>query len=484
MKYMKKRTYLVAVLVLAMLCAGALSGCGGPKTYTVTFDLNGGELVSGELTQTVEEGQSAKLPKAVNGNMTLSWVGDWNNVTADSTVVAEWTKVEYTVTFDLNGGELVSGELVQTVEAGEDAVPPEAVNGRKELTWSGDWQNVTGNCTVTAEWNSAVMDTVDLAEYVQERTVTVNVETLNGYTSTGSGFFIDSEGTIVTNFHVIDLASSISVEISSGASYPVQSVVDFSNAMDLAVLKINVKDQPYLELSDSAARTGEQVYAVGSALGVLKGSFTGGIISSTSRTYGASDCLQMDVTISSGNSGGPLVNVYGEVVGINSASYVDGENTNLAIKVSMLEKLDMDKNWSVKEFKEWYETESSRSWSPWYVDSTGRQTWNYSLVNTYQQVTGAECKYSCYDYYNDAGEIDTLVDTGYVYDNDYFVYDYKSAEYDTYVAYLKEVGFEYDRSQEYSDGTSYYYYNSKDGIELDLFIKSDFSQIWIYPTLG
>ena len=158
------------------------------------------------------------------------------------------------------------------------------------------------------------MDTADLAEYVQERTVTVNVEKLTGSKGTGSGFFIDSEGTIVTNFHVIDLAQAITVEMDNGASYPVTEIVDFSNLYDLAILKIDVTDHPYLELAEKDARTGEQVYAVGSALGTLTGTFTGGMVSSTKRTYGEIDCIQMDAAISPGNSGGPLVNVYGEVV--------------------------------------------------------------------------------------------------------------------------------------------------------------------------
>ena len=160
------------------------------------------------------------------------------------------------------------------------SVPPEVSNGRLQLVWDGRWENVTSDQTVTARWEKVKMDTPDLAEYVQERTVTVNVTTFTGETSTGSGFFIDGDGTIVTNFHVIDLASAITVEISSGATYPVTSIVDFSNLYDLAILKINVSGQPYLELADADVRTGEHVYAVGSALGVLTGSFTAGVISS------------------------------------------------------------------------------------------------------------------------------------------------------------------------------------------------------------
>ena len=83
-------------------------------------------------------------------------------------------------------------------------MPPDAVNGRRALTWNGDYTNVTADTVVTAEWEKVAMSTVDLAEYVEERTVTVNVVTFNGGSGTGSGFFIDDQGTIVTNFHVID----------------------------------------------------------------------------------------------------------------------------------------------------------------------------------------------------------------------------------------------------------------------------------------
>ena len=322
------------------------------------------------------------------------------------------------------------------------------------------------------------MDTADLAEYVQERTVTVNVEKLTGSKSSGSGFFIDSEGTIVTNFHVIDLAQAITVEMDNGASYPVTEIVDFSNLYDLAILKIDVKDHPYLELAEKDARTGEQVYAVGSALGTLTGSFTGGMVSSTKRTYGEIDCIQMDAAISPGNSGGPLVNVYGEVVGINTASYTSGENLNLAIKVSELDRLAKDKNWSVKEFKEWYEQESSRSWSPTYKKSDGSTGYLYSLVNNYQTVTGAKCLQSC-----DNGEEGKKVD-GYRDMYDYYIYEYSTSEYDKYVEYLKSIGFEYEDSETKDNwtGTSYYYYNEKDEIMIDLYVLKDFSQIWIWPT--
>lgn len=369
------------------------------------------------------------------------------------------------------------------MEDGDDAEPPKAEFGRRELSWGEDWKDVTSDRTVKAEWNKVEMNTADLAEYVQERTVTVNVETLTGGTSTGSGFIIDNEGTIVTNFHVIDLATDITVEAGSGATYPVQEIVDFSNIYDLAVLKINMADSPYLDFAEAPVRTGEQVCAVGSALGELKGTFTAGIVSSTNRKYGPIDCIQMDAAISSGNSGGPLVNTYGEVVGINTASYTSGENLNLAIKPEMLKKLSMDKHWSVKDFKEWYERESSRSWSPYWVGSDGKYHYVYSLVKNYGNVTGATCIES-HKNNNNPNNGGTKV-SGYRDMYDYYVYAYDTAEYDAYVEYLKSVGFEYDTSETQSNwvGTSYYYYNEHDTIKVDMYILNDFSQIWIWATV-
>ena len=465
---MKKRIW-ISLLLIAIL-ALAVSGCGAKK-YTVTFDPNGGELVSGSLTQTVKEGESAQAPEVSWGDRVLVWEGDYSNITADTTVKADWLEW-YTVTFDLDGGELVSGEAEQLILEGEDAVPPQVTNGKRELAWEGSYTNITEDTVIRAKWSKVPMSTVDLAEYVQQRTVTVNVKMLNGNSGTGSGFFIDDKGTIVTNFHVIDLAEDITVEVHGGASYPVKRVIDFSNTHDLAILQIDMKDTPFLELAADPVRTGEKVFAVGSSLGTLTGSFSDGIVSSISRDYGMVDCIQMTTPISPGNSGGPLVNEYGEAVGINTASFIRGENLNLAIKVSELDTLARDKNWTVKEFKEWYEQESSLCWSP--MDEDGYSY--YSLVHTYQEETGAKCLYTV-DYEGN------ILAEKYVDENPGYVYEYNSKEYNKYTTYLKSVGFVYDSSEEFSDGTSYYYTNEKDGILLDLFLFSDTDWIWIMPYI-
>jgi Trypsin-like serine proteases, typically periplasmic, contain C-terminal PDZ domain len=376
----------------------------------------------------------------------------------------------HTVTFDLNGGELVSGEAVQSVADGDSAVAPEVKNGNLALTWSGEYANITSDITVTAQWSKVAMNTTDLASYVQARTVTVNVTTITGDSVVGSGFFIDDQGTIVTNYHVIDSATAISVQVSDGGSFDVKSIIDFSEVYDLAILKIDMTGNNYLDICNDKINAGEKVYAVGSALGTLTGTFTGGMISSVSRTVGLIDCIQTDSAISSGNSGGPLVNEYGEIVGINAFSYINGENLNLAIKMSTLDKLSRNKNYTINDYKEWYITEVSRSFSP--MDENGN--FYYSTVNTYQIVTGATCLYS-------VDSDDNLYD-GYSDMYNHYIYDYVVSQYDAYVTYLKSIGFVYQDYETFDNGTSYYYLNEKDGVLVDLFVTSDNANLCIWVS--
>src|SRR5690606_30845822 len=143
-------------------------------------------------------------------------------------------------------------------------------------------------------------------------------------TALGSGFIIDPEGYVVTNNHVIDGASEVSVRLDDETAYPAE-IVGTDPATDLALLKIDVgKRLPSLVLGDSdKAEVGDWVLAVGNPFG-LGGSVTAGIISARGRNIQAGpydDFLQIDASINRGNSGGPLFNLDGEVIGVNTAIY-------------------------------------------------------------------------------------------------------------------------------------------------------------------
>jgi hypothetical protein len=371
----------------------------------------------------------------------------------------QMTVPEYTVRFDPNGGEVISGECIQIVKRGEDAIAPTVRNGNLELSWDTVFTNVTSDLIVKAQWHKVQLSSQEIAAFVETRIVTVKVTTEN-YSSSGSGFFIDANGTLVTNYHVIEGATSISVQTSNGGNFKVSKIVDFSSIYDIAILKFDINDNPYLNLSKREVKTGEQVYTVGSPLGHT-GTFSGGIVSATSRTVGRIECLQHDAAISKGNSGGPLVDTYGEVVGINAFSYTGGQNLNLAIKITMLDMLKRNKNYSIADYKEWYTKETNRSY---YIQSSESGSYSKSTINTYQVITGTPCQYS-FDYANDE-----MID-GYVPKSDMYIYNYKMADFDNYIEYLKNIGFTYLGHSEFDDkSVSYNYINEYDNTIVRLLI--------------
>lgn len=168
-----------------------------------------------------------------------------------------------------------------------------------------------------------------IAQRVLPSVVSIATTSRSG-SGTGSGFFIRSDGFILTNNHVIsDAAASngrISVKLNNGKRFTAR-VVGRNASYDLAVLKIAVNSAPALQFGDSdAIQVGDNVIAIGSPLG-LSGTVTTGIISAKNRavTVGGDDetsfinALQTDAAINPGNSGGPLVDRSGAVVGVNSA---------------------------------------------------------------------------------------------------------------------------------------------------------------------
>tara|TARA_B100000579_G_scaffold42648_1_gene29750 strand:+ start:44 stop:1453 length:1410 start_codon:yes stop_codon:yes gene_type:complete len=152
----------------------------------------------------------------------------------------------------------------------------------------------------------------------------------------GSGFIIDSSGIIVTNNHVINEAEDILVRIEDGQEYEAK-VIGADPLSDLAVLKIksNEKFKPVKFGDSDKARIGDWVIAIGNPLG-LSGTVTAGIISARNRNIGMSryeDFIQTDASINQGNSGGPLFNMDGEVIGINTA--ILGRQGNIGIGFSI-----------------------------------------------------------------------------------------------------------------------------------------------------
>ena len=163
----------------------------------------------------------------------------------------------------------------------------------------------------------------------------------------GTGIIVTSDGYILTNKHVIDGATSISVILNDGTTYENVELSATDPLNDVAFLKVNdVSDLTSATLGDSKTiNVGQQVMAIGNALGQYQNTVTVGVVSGLGRSVTASDedgrnvetltdMIQTDAAINSGNSGGPLVNAAGEVIGINTATSTPAENMGFAIPIS------------------------------------------------------------------------------------------------------------------------------------------------------
>ena len=166
----------------------------------------------------------------------------------------------------------------------------------------------------------------------------------------GSGFFVFSDGLIVTNKHVVaDEQAEYTVILGDGTEYTAKVLArDPSN--DIAVIKIEGKDFPVLTLGDSdVVRVGETVIVIGNPLGEFENSVSRGIVSGLKRNLNAgsgfgdserlSDIIQIDAAINPGNSGGPLFNLSGQVIGVNVAMAQGAENIGFALPVNQVKRI-------------------------------------------------------------------------------------------------------------------------------------------------
>lgn len=153
--------------------------------------------------------------------------------------------------------------------------------------------------------------------------------------SLGSGFFISADGYVVTNNHVVDNASEVQVTMDDGKTLDAK-VIGTDPKTDLALLKVEGNDFPYVRMAGQKARIGDWVVAIGNPFG-LGGTVTAGIVSAQHRDIGAGpydDFIQIDASVNKGNSGGPTFNLSGEVVGVNTAIFSpSGGNVGIAFAI-------------------------------------------------------------------------------------------------------------------------------------------------------
>ncbi len=156
----------------------------------------------------------------------------------------------------------------------------------------------------------------------------------------GSGFFIDAEGTLLTSHHVLEGQRVVDIHLSDGRTLSARVLGSDAN-MDIALLRVESREPlPFLALGRAdQLRVGQQVAAIGSPYG-LEGSLSLGVISGLERDLGVGDFdnfIQTDALVNPGNSGGPLVNLKGEVIGINTAIVATAHKIGFAIPVDLIQ---------------------------------------------------------------------------------------------------------------------------------------------------
>jgi S1-C subfamily serine protease len=228
-------------------------------------------------------------------------------------------------------GGVIGAAAIQTIDnGGDDSSTPSAVSEQTpEAESSPQVASLTEGCLSAA----------DIYEAVRPSVVRVNSSS-NQTQGTGSGVVLDEEGHILTNNHVISDASTVEVVFADGTTAAAE-IVGTDPANDLAVLDITDPDVDVdpAELGDSdALRVGDTVLALGTPFR-LEGTLTQGIVSALDRTYATGNStrpirnmIQTDAAVNPGNSGGPLLNCVGEVIGINTLlENPTGENVNVGI---------------------------------------------------------------------------------------------------------------------------------------------------------
>lgn len=225
---------------------------------------------------------------------------------------------------------------------------------------------------------------------------TVTIETNEG--SLGSGFFI-AENIIATNYHVIEGATQANCYlINSNISYAIEGYLAVDKNADLVLLKVSNLNKPPIKLSLSEDVIGQKVFVIGSPKG-LPGTISDGIISAFRDTDGTR-LIQMTAPISSGSSGGPVLNSLGELIGISVSQIVDGQNLNFAIPKSYLELLIKYKRSYSEPLSNLIDKlkigDEHAGGIIFYLDSTnihGAVCSKYDILN--QRMTWFECIKSC-----------------------------------------------------------------------------------------
>lgn len=168
----------------------------------------------------------------------------------------------------------------------------------------------------------------------------------NKLLATGSGFFISSNGTGISNVHVFKDAYSAKIKLISGREINVQQVIDFDESFDLIKFKVEGTDFPFLTAYNGKVEKGENVFTIGSPLG-LESTVSTGIVSNVREFEGYGRVIQITAPISHGSSGGTVFNENGYLIGVTTFGITEGQSLNFAVDIKKIQQLKRTLNASI-----------------------------------------------------------------------------------------------------------------------------------------
>ena len=192
----------------------------------------------------------------------------------------------------------------------------------------------------------AQADWTELVKIVQPSVATVVAyDADHNVANLGTGFFINQNGYLITNYHVLVGKFSAEIKTADGSTYPIKSVVAENQTTDLIKVKVDIPSEKvhWIEISAEMPTVAERVMVVGSPMG-LEHSVSDGIVSSVREIPGIGVFFQMSAPISPGSSGSPVVNLKGKVVGVATFQFVQGQNLNFAVSGKSIRELKTNAN--------------------------------------------------------------------------------------------------------------------------------------------
>ncbi len=321
-------------------------------------------LTAGKVTVYAKAGGKTAFCKVIIGTNTLGTFSTNITITEPTTLWINSSNEDENETLAV--GSTVSG--IATYRLGSwsgskqalTIIPKKAGTDTITITSNSSNDRLAIKVTVIKATKKTILTSKQIYSKYIPNTVEITTTTESGEVQ-GSGFFLEA-GKLVTNYHVIEGASKIVVTTSTKKQYTIKNILGYNSDIDLAVLELDINHNS-MEIGQTVAG-GETVYTLGSPFG-FTGTMTKGMISTPSRVINGVRYIQIDASISHGNSGGPLVNEYGQVIGVNTMYYEGGQNLNFAVSIKELQKINTNTPISVAEYHKLYE----EYWSQWFYNN-------------------------------------------------------------------------------------------------------------------